>query len=211
MSLTLSLPYFFLFPEEGSIPHRPQFLWKIPAHVCAPLHCCSPCQEISFSMGSPRVAAFLAAQPPAPVWGPPQAAEQSHLVPGAPPPFFTDLKCLQDVYFPLTPFTDVEQHFPPFLIYHEVLSNAIQWVQLWPVAGPSWSWLRKWLSDTGASSAAFIQKSPLQSPSYQTLATQKEYTAKAQVSAVLRSMFSFCAHCLYTMIMFYFLEYVLHL
>lgn len=37
----------------------------------------------------------------------------------------------------------------------------------------------------------------------QSLATQNHYISKAEVSAVLKSMFSFCVHCLCTMNMFY--------
>lgn len=83
--------------------------------------------------------------------------------------FFTDLKCLQDVYFPLTPFIAVKQNFLPFLTYHRSswqchpMSSAL-------ARGRSISELAgKWLSDMGASSAAFIQKSPLQPPATKTL------------------------------------------
>lgn len=39
----------------------------------------------------------------------------------------------------------------------------------------------------GQSSAAFTQTSPLQPPSHQSLATQNQYTSKAEVSTVLKT------------------------
>lgn len=203
----LTLSYFSLLSKEESILHRPQFLRKIPAHVCAPLHSCSPCQETCSSMGSPWVAAFLGAHPPAPVWGPPQAAGQSHLVPGAPPSLFslTLNVCRMFIFHSLLSQL-LSSTFYPFLFITEVLATPAYELSFgqWQVHLGS-----GWRNDCLTWAHPLLPSSTSPPCIPQSLATQNHYISKAEVSAVLKSFSSFCPLFIYNEHVL--LKYILHL
>lgn len=119
VSSTLYLSYFFLLPEEERVPHEPQFLPKTPAHVCGSSLWLQPLPgnllQRGFSMGCSFPGGTSTCSRVRASTGHRAISSGAW---GTSSPFFTDLKCLQDVDFPLTPFTAVEQHFLPFLIYH---------------------------------------------------------------------------------------------